>query len=151
MPNRRRPAHGVFWPDDQPPIVFLTVCTKDRAEWLSEDAVHRCLVEVWRDADRWRVGRYVLMPDHLHLFAAPVNGSTGLENWVSYWKSQFTKTHQNPTHRWQPGHWDTRLRREESYDEKWEYVRSNPVRAGLVTNPDAWPYQGEVFALRWGD
>jgi len=25
--------------------------------------------------------------------------------------------------------------------EKWEYIRQNPVRAGLVSVPDDWPYQ----------
>jgi hypothetical protein len=30
-------------------------------------------------------------------------------------------------------------------------VRRNPVRAGLVQSPDAWPFQGELHALRWHD
>ena len=37
-----------------------------------------------------------------------------------------------PSQEWQSDHWDTRLRSGESYDAKWEYVRNNPVRAGLV-------------------
>jgi hypothetical protein len=36
-----------------------------------------------------------------------------------------------------------------SYDEKWEYVRSNPVRHSYVTDPADWPYQGELNELRW--
>jgi len=31
-----------------------------------------------------------------------------------------------------PGFFDHILRNDESYSEKWEYVRENPVRAGLV-------------------
>jgi len=34
------------------------------------------------------------------------------------------------------------------YDEKWEYVRQNPVRAGLVAESDDWPHRGEMHALR---
>ncbi len=34
---------------------------------------------------------------------------------------------------------------------KWEYIRHNPVRAGLVNDPDDWPYQGEMHVLRWHD
>jgi hypothetical protein len=38
-------------------------------------------------------------------------------------------------HRWQTDHWDRRLRSDESYAEKWEYVRCNAVRHGLVARP----------------
>ena len=37
----------------------------------------------------------------------------------------------------------------ESYDDKWEYVRNNPVRHGYATKADDWPYQGELNELRW--
>jgi hypothetical protein len=39
------------------------------------------------------------------------------------------------------------LRSTESYSEKWNYVRDNPVRAGLVSNADEWKYSGEVELL----
>ena len=42
-----------------------------------------------------------------------------------------------------------RLRQNESYSEKWDYVRHNPVRAGLANDADTWPYQGELNELRW--
>jgi len=37
----------------------------------------------------------------------------------------------------------------ESYADKWEYVRRNPVRHGYCDNPDEWPYQGELNILQW--
>jgi putative transposase len=89
------------------------------------------------------------MPDHVHLFAAPGDIDLSLENWVRYWKSQFTKRSPRLKHTWQTDHWDRRLRRSESYDQKWEYVRSNPVRHGLVARAEDWPYQGEVHVLPW--
>ena len=45
--------------------------------------------------------------------------------------------------------WDRQLRTGESYKQKWEYVRNNPVRKGLVANADEWPYQGELNVLAW--
>ena len=42
---------------------------------------------------------------------------------------------------WQPGSFDRLLRREESLEEKWNYIRENPVRAGLVKNWEEWPYR----------
>ena len=50
---------------------------------------------------------------------------------------------------WQAGFFDHVLRSSESYGEKWEYVRMNPVRAGLAARPEDWPYAGEIEALRW--
>ncbi len=41
------------------------------------------------------------------------------------------------------------MRSDESYEEKWLYVRNNPVRAGLVNHADEWPYQGELNVLSW--
>ncbi len=42
-----------------------------------------------------------------------------------------------------------RLRREESYAQKWVYAQENPVRAGLTERVGMWPYQGTVHELRW--
>lgn len=50
---------------------------------------------------------------------------------------------------WQRQCWDTQLRTGESYDAKWDYVRNNPVRKGLVASPDDWPFQGELNVLSW--
>ena len=41
------------------------------------------------------------------------------------------------------------LRITESYSEKWNYVRENPVRAVLVARAEEWPHVGEIFALEY--
>ena len=48
---------------------------------------------------------------------------------------------------WQPGFFDRILRSQESYAEKWNYVREKPVRAGLVQTAHDWPYQGEIAVI----
>jgi putative transposase len=48
---------------------------------------------------------------------------------------------------WQKGFFDHVLRSPESYAQKWTYVQQNPVRAGLASQPDDWPFQGENFPL----
>ncbi len=155
LPARHHPAHGVLISEWQPTIVFLTVCTKDRSRWLANEQVHQTVKDAWTDADAWLVGRYVVMPDHIHLFVSPIDTSVSLDNWIKFWKSQFTKiakkdrTFRLPSHPWQTDHWDTRLRNRRSYESKWEYVRNNPVRHGLVAQAEDWPYQGEMHNLRW--
>jgi len=48
---------------------------------------------------------------------------------------------------WEEGFFDHVLRSNESYSQKWNYVRKNPVRAGLVKSVTDWPYQGEIVYI----
>jgi len=149
LPKRSHPAHGVKPRAGQPVIVYLTVCTKRRVPWLATPEAHRLLIQTWKNATAWLVGRYVVMPDHLHLFAEPGTPELPFDNWVRFWKSRFTKAHGDALHEWQVDHWDRRLRNEDSYDEKWNYVRNNPVRHKLVSRAEDWPFQGELSPLPW--
>ena len=149
-PSRQHPVHGILDVDGQATIVFDTVCTKDRKSWLANDEVHEVLNTIWRQADAWLMGRYVIMPDHIHFFAAATESEIDYENWVKYWKSQFTKQHRLPGHRWLTDHWDTRMRSEKQYEEKWQYVVNNSVRHGLVRCAADWRFKGEIYELRWG-
>ena len=98
------------------------------------------------------VGRYIIMPDHLHLFVAfPPEGIT-LSKWVQSLRTVLGKEllrvgFQKP--HWQEGFFDHLLRSTESYSEKWDYVRMNPVRAGLCKKPEDWPYQGEIVSIQY--
>jgi len=92
------------------------------------------------------------MPDHIHLFCAPADlVPLPLEPWVRFWKSYVRKNSQQSGQLpiWQRDFWDTQLRRNESYEEKWHYVIENPVRAGLVSSSENWLYQGELNILDW--
>ena len=150
---RKHPVHQPMVERfNEPVIVFLTVCTKDRKRLLAKSDVAALLQDSWRDATSWRVGRFILMPDHLHLFCAPGEApARPLGQWVRYWKTLASRRWPRPDEQpvWQLDFWDTQLRHVAHYDEKWEYVRQNPVRAGLVAKSEAWPHQGEPNELRW--
>jgi putative transposase len=144
--NRKSPAHlparDIF---NAPVIVFLTVCTKGRKPILADNETHALLLEAWCAAGAWLVGRYVIKPDHLHLFCAPIeHDSLPITNWITFWKSYATRRWLNPEDLpiWQRHFWDRQLRRSESYDQKWQYVVENPVRAGLVARSEDWSFQG---------
>jgi putative transposase len=92
------------------------------------------------------------MPDHVHLFCEPLNVRTDyMKSWIRYWKSLTTRrlVSVREGQLWQRDFWDSQLRREENYHEKWEYVRCNPIRHGFVKYATEWPYQGEVHVLNW--
>ncbi len=67
------------------------------------------------------VGRYVLMPDHLHLFVALPAGGITLPKWIQSLRSVLGKDllrlgFQKP--HWQEGFFDHLLRNRESYADK---------------------------------
>ncbi len=134
------------------PVFFLTICTYHRRAALALPAVHEALQQFAHRADAFQVfvGRYVIMPDHMHLFATFSPVAPSLSEWVKGLKRAFAeslKRNHVPSPYWQKGFFDHALRSEESYEQKWLYVRENPVRAGLVIKAQDWPYQGEIHPL----
>jgi REP element-mobilizing transposase RayT len=96
------------------------------------------------------------MPDHVHFFCRPERDAKTLSQFVGPWKSYTSRKinalggpRSTPaaTTLWQREFFDHVLRSSESYSEKWNYVRDNPVRAGLVSSADDWPYAGEIETL----
>ena len=133
-------------------ILFLTVCTKGRKPLLANPASLQALVAWWRQSTHWLAGRYIILPDHVHLFCSPGSVDVPLQRWVAYWKNGVARELKiGGTTFWQRDFWDVQMRSLSGYEEKWEYVRHNPVRHGLVGEPEAWPYQGEVHILDWHD
>jgi putative transposase len=133
------------------PFYFVTFNTYKRLPILAESEIHRVFRRycVRAQENNVAVGRYVIMPDHIHLFVAFPMIEMELSKWVQMLRNVLGKELlrlgvQKP--HWQEGFFDHLLRSSESYSEKWEYVRNNPVRAGLCAYPEIWPYQGEITA-----
>jgi REP element-mobilizing transposase RayT len=131
-----------------PPLYFVTFNTHQRRKLLANEVIHDRFVGFAKIAESRGigVGRYVLMPDHVHLF---VRGSPNfvLAQWVRMLKRDLSNAIPNIRPHWQKGFFDHLIRNSESYAQKWDYVRENPVRARLVEHAEAWPYQGELVRL----
>ena len=84
----------------------------------------------------WWVHLAVLMPDHVHLLMSFARDK-GVNSAIAQWKRYASREMKI---QWQAGYFEHRLRNEESHVEKAHYIRMNPVRAGLIENPDEWPY-----------
>jgi putative transposase len=72
------------------PIYFFTACTAGRRRLLANEKSLGRLREIWEKSatlDGWFVGRFVLMPDHTHFFAAPSSEAKSRASWLKMWKS----------------------------------------------------------------
>ena len=125
----------------EPEVFFITICCVPRGPNQLASP------EVWQAIDeaithRERLGDLdcclaLAMPDHFHaLLIFP--GRKRMMAVVSAFKSWLASRHGI---QWQRDFFDHRLRGWESAQEKAHYIRMNPVRAGLVTNPQDWPFQ----------
>ena len=145
-----------------PPLFLITFNTHGRRHLLACEQVHVAFVEYCARASDYGigVGRYVVMPDHIHLFVCVGTGSTvTLSTWIKGLKRHLDKClsslgrqplalpGQELRSFWQPGFHDRLLRHDESYKQKWNYVRENPVRAGVVHDAADWPYAGEILVI----
>lgn len=90
---RLTPAKGVLSTYTNNCIVLLTVCSKNRRPILTESRIYGHLISLWQDSSYWVVGRYVVLPDHLHVFASPKENCLSIEKWVAYWKSIVSKNY----------------------------------------------------------
>jgi putative transposase len=149
--GRRGPVHhDPVETHNRSVIVFLTVCTKDRKPLLANHRCHEVLTNWWRKSTHWLAGRYIILPDHLHLYCAPGTEDQSLHKWVAYWKNGAARELKCGLETfWQRDFWDVQMRSLQNYETQWEYIRHNPVRHGLVNSTELWPYQGEIHLLDW--
>ncbi|HRE84604.1 MAG TPA: transposase [Opitutaceae bacterium] len=137
-------------------VFFVTLCTHQRKPILARADVHALWDESICRADSWLVSRYLIMPDHIHLFCFPnpKSSSVGVSliQWIKFLKTtvsnRWPRLHEQPI--WQKDFWDTEVRSEHRYHVQWMYVSYNPVRKGLVDDPADWPFQGGEKLERTG-
>lgn len=147
-PERKR-IRLPLWEYANPASVFnLTIDAEQRERYFAEPQFNDEVVAVLR-GEAVRCGCpiriYCLMPTHLHMLARP--GSRSLIEFVGGFKKK-TAGLARETRRieklWQRSFFDHQLRSYESELDQYEYIRMNPVRAGLVDHPDDWRWTGSV-------
>jgi REP element-mobilizing transposase RayT len=134
------------------PVYFVTTCVAGRRHLLADVKAHAIFREEWaglRERHGWAVGRYVVMPDHVHFFLMseadspkPLHAVVG--KWKEWTAKRLSREAACVAPVWQREFFDHLLRSDESRSEKWTYMRENPVRAGLASKADDWPFAGWV-------
>jgi REP element-mobilizing transposase RayT len=136
-------------------VLFVTFCTAARVNLptkVRDLVLEHCLRENGRTVHLCAV---VVMPDHVHLLFVPRRNADGwpfpLVDILQCLKGATAHRINKLLHRsgpvWEEESFDHVLRSDESLKEKREYIRQNPVKAGLVdraedykwswVNPDA--------------
>jgi putative transposase len=124
---------------DQEVVYFITFCVQRRLPVLANDDTFSAFNAAIAQSG-WRVFAAVLMPEHIHLLAGPASRNAAVGSLSAGIKRAMHRK-LRAQWQWQPGCFDRLLRREESVEEKWQYIRENPVRAGLVQHWSDWPYR----------
>jgi REP element-mobilizing transposase RayT len=98
---------------------------------------------------RWHITLFLLMPDHLHAvlsFPREKSMSEVIRDWKRFHKRANGVI-------WQEGYFDHRLRADERGAQlfaKLNYIRQNPVAAGLCTRAEDWPWVIDRLAHKGG-
>ena len=86
------------------------------------------------DGERYRMGDFVVMPNHVHLLAAFGKEDAMREQFDSWLHWTATKINQaigERGHFWQEEPFDHLVRSPEQYEYLRDYIRDNPMKAGL--------------------
>jgi putative transposase len=139
-----------IWSSLQHIIYLVSFCTLDRTPILDRPQVFDVLSATLKEAaekERWLIGLYVVMPEHVHMFCSPAAQDADLSLFLKRFKSMSTRrlwALEFPKRIWQREFHDHLLRSDESYAKKWEYVRRNPLGLSPDFDPEKWPYKGEL-------
>jgi REP element-mobilizing transposase RayT len=139
-PIRKHLDHSAHYQGRFGATYFITICCQRRGQHqLCKKEVARVLFETARryhESGRWYLKLLLLMPDYLHMLIG-VPAEVNLSNLIRNFKRVTARISEID---WQRNFCDHRLRHDENLDEKTAYIRQKPVRAGLITAADEWPY-----------
>jgi putative transposase len=125
---------------------FTSSATWERRLILQSNPLCDLLLDVIREnraKQRFQLHEFVFLPDHIHLILTPAP-LVSLEKAMQFIKGGFSyRTKKEMSFNfeiWQKGYNEHRIRDADEYAQHIEYVWMNPVKAGLVEQPEEFPY-----------
>ena len=113
----------------------LPYLNNDRARVLFEETL-----EVLRERHGFDLFGYVLMPEHVHLLLSEPTRQS-LATTLGVLKGETSKRLKGKRVQfWQRRYYDFNVLTYQKYTEKLKYLHRNPVKRGLVANPEDWPW-----------
>jgi putative transposase len=150
---RRKLPH--YQPDFK--AFFITFSTHRR--WILPELIRHVVLDTCLEGNgrNFRLYAVVVMPDHVHMVLAPLYDGDGAVSIAEIMQDvkgasahRINKVLGRKGRVWEEESFDRALRREESIDDKVDYILGNPVGAGLVGNPleYRWLWRGPVNIAR---
>jgi putative transposase len=125
---------------------FVTTKASMGRHLLRSERNAMLLIDVLRSyvaTRKFELHDFVIMPDHLHLLMT-VNSNMSIEKAVQLIKGGFSyrlkKEFGYMGEVWQEGFSEARVDDEQSFQRCREYIAQNPVKAGLVSAAEDYPY-----------
>jgi putative transposase len=130
---------------------FITSVTAQRRALFQRAATADLLVDVflhYREQGKYVLHDFVVMPDHFHALVTPAD-VISLERAVQFIKGGFFFRLKSSLPVWQASFTNHRIRDERDFEQNREYIRMNPVRAGMVVRIEDYPHSSAIrkFAL----
>jgi putative transposase len=132
---------------------FITASTWEKKSILQSERMAKLLVDVlfhYREQEKYLLHEFVVMPNHFHLLITPRPPVT-LERAMQFIKGGFSFRagkelgFSGPI--WRTSFYDRRVRDEAEYLRFRHYIHMNPVRRGLATLPEEFPYNSAAMKL----
>lgn len=154
---------------------FFTVVTEGRQPFLTtpdiRDSLREAVQAVRLDAP-FRIDGWVLMPDHLHaMWTLPGGDADYADRWrrikghvtrqcgERYWhQGQLTQRRvaKGQGTLWQHRYWEHLIRGDRDFRLRLDYLHANPIKHGLATRIQDWPWstfhryvRAGVYTLDW--
>jgi putative transposase len=134
-------------------IYFLTICVEERRKIFQVPARAKVLIDELRKvAARMNVlvHAFCVMPDHVDILVEGKAPGSDLVKFVTLWKqgTGYTFRHELPPRFWQRRFYDHVVRWAEDSESVAWYIWMNPVRKGIVAEPQSYPFSGS-FTVEW--
>jgi putative DNA methylase len=95
------------------------------------------------DGERYRLLAWVVMPNHVHVMIEQIEGyrlGDTIHSWKSYTANLINRRIGARGALWAPDYFDRFIRDEKHYGNAVRYIENNPVKAGLATRAEDWPF-----------
>ncbi len=125
---------------------FITASAFHKTALLQSEKMASLLIDVlyhYREQGKFLLHAFVIMPDHIHLLITP-GAHVTLERAMQCIKGGFSfrakKELAFAGEMWQNSFYDRRVRDGVEFDQFLKYIQENPVKRGLVQNPNEHPF-----------
>ncbi|MEW6199183.1 MAG: DUF1156 domain-containing protein [Planctomycetota bacterium] len=128
-------------------VYFVTFSTR---KVQLPDACRQIILDACRhwDGTKIRLHLACVMPDHVHAIMEPLSEAEGrfhdlskvLHSIKSFAAHEVNKVLNRTGPLWEEESWDRIIRDEKDYEEKWNYILNNPVKAGLADSAERYPF-----------